>query len=53
MYTYIMAHSKNQLFYVGVTNNIKQRTFDHNNYALKYNETEYAAIAHSHKEKHE
>ncbi|WP_292891843.1 GIY-YIG nuclease family protein [Nonlabens sp.] len=29
MYTYIMAHMKNKLFYVGVTNNIKQRTFDH------------------------
>jgi putative endonuclease len=31
MYTYIMAHIKNRLFYVGVTNNIKQRTFDHKN----------------------
>ena len=31
MYTYIMAHIKNKLFYVGVTNNIKQRTFDHKN----------------------
>lgn len=31
MYTYIMAHIKNKLFYVGVTNNIRQRTFDHKN----------------------
>ncbi|OUS11421.1 hypothetical protein A9Q93_11295 [Nonlabens dokdonensis] len=31
MYTYIMAHVKNKLFYVGVTNNIKQRVFDHKN----------------------
>lgn len=31
MYTYIMCHIKNRLFYVGVTNNIKQRTFDHKN----------------------
>ena len=31
MYTYIMAHIENRLFYVGVTNNIKQRVFDHKN----------------------
>lgn len=31
MYTYIMAHIKNKLFYVGVTNNIRQRTYDHKN----------------------
>ncbi len=31
MYTYIMAHIKNKLFYVGVTNDIRQRTFDHKN----------------------
>jgi putative endonuclease len=31
MYTYIMAHIENKLFYVGVTNDIKQRTFDHKN----------------------
>lgn len=42
MYTYIMAHIKNKLFYVGVTNDIKQRTFDYKNatqesHAGKYN----------------
>jgi putative endonuclease len=26
-----MAHIENKLFYVGVTNDIKQRTFDHKN----------------------
>ena len=26
-----MAHIENRLFYVGVTNNIKQRVFDHKN----------------------
>jgi putative endonuclease len=26
-----MTHQRNHLFYVGVTNNIKQRTFDHKN----------------------
>lgn len=31
MFTYIMAHIDNRLFYVGVTNNIKQRTFEHKN----------------------
>ncbi|WP_316931180.1 GIY-YIG nuclease family protein [Nonlabens marinus] len=31
MFTYIMAHIENRLFYVGVTNNIKQIVFDHKN----------------------
>jgi putative endonuclease len=31
MYTYIMTPIKNRLFYVGVINNIRQRTFDHKN----------------------
>lgn len=30
-----MAHIKNKLFYVGVTNDIKQRTFDHKNATYK------------------
>lgn len=28
-YTYIMTHKRNHLFYVGVTNDIKRRTFEH------------------------
>ncbi|WP_231959530.1 GIY-YIG nuclease family protein [Nonlabens sp. Hel1_33_55] len=31
MFTYIIAHIKNRLLYVGVTNDIKQRAFDHKN----------------------
>jgi len=28
-FTYILTHEKNHIFYVGVTNNIKRRIFEH------------------------
>ena len=30
-YTYILTHERNHIFYVGVTNNIKRRIFEHKN----------------------
>jgi putative endonuclease len=30
-YTYILTHNRNHIFYVGVTNNIERRVFEHRN----------------------
>jgi len=30
-YTYILTHERNHIFYVGVTNNIRRRIFEHRN----------------------
>ncbi|WP_244885847.1 GIY-YIG nuclease family protein [Aequorivita viscosa] len=30
-YTYILTHERNYIFYVGVTNNIERRIFEHKN----------------------
>jgi len=34
-YTYILTHDQNHIFYVGITNNIKRRMFEHKNSTFK------------------